>query len=107
MKIRKNDQVLIIKGKDKGKTGKVLKGLPRELKVLIDGVNLKKKHQKPTREKEKGQIIEIPFPVSIANVKLICPECKKPTKVGFKIIKTEKTSKKLKNRICKKCGKEI
>jgi len=108
MKIQKNDQVLVIKGKERGKIGRVLKGFPKELKVLVEGVNLKKKHQRPRREGEKGQIIEILHPLSVANVKLICPHCKKPTKIGCKIIKEKTTTKKkLKFRICKKCGKEI
>jgi len=101
MKIRKGDQVLIIKGKDRGKKGKVLRGFPRELKVLVEGVNIKKKHQRPRREGEKGQVVEIPAPIPVANVKLICPKCKKPSRVGYKIEEQKKY------RICKKCGEEI
>ncbi len=101
MKIKKGDQVLIIKGKDKGKKGKVLRGFPKELKVLMEGVNIKKKHQRPKKEGEKGQIVEVPVPLPVFNVKLICPKCGKPTRVGFK--RREKN----KYRFCKKCGEEI
>lgn len=101
MKIRKDDTVLIISGKYRGKKSKVLKVLPREGKVLIEGVNLMKKHQKPKKKGEKGQILSIPGPVSASSVKLICSKCGKPTRIGNKIIENKKF------RICKKCGKEI
>jgi len=101
MKIRKGDQVLIIKGKDRGKKGKVLRGFPKENRVLVEGVNIKKVHKRPRREGEKGQIVEVAFPVPVANVKLICPSCDKPTRVGYKI------EKKKKQRICKKCHSVI
>lgn len=101
MKIRKNDQVLIIKGKDKGKKGKVLKGLPKESKVLVEGVNIKKKSQKPRKEGEKGQVVGIPFPICVSSVKIICPKCGKPARIGCSLSKSGK------NRICKKCGGEI
>jgi len=101
MKIRKGDQVLVVKGKDKGKKGKVLRGFPKESKVLVEGVNIKKVHKKPRREGEKGQIVEIAFPIPVSNVKLICPKCAKPTKVGYKLERERKI------RICKKCHQEI
>lgn len=97
MKIKKDDEVLIIKGKDRGKAGKVVKVFPKEAKVIIEGLNLVKKHIKPRREGEKGKIIEIPRPISVANVKLICPHCKKATKVGYKMDNSKK------RRFCKKC----
>ena len=101
MKIRKGDQVLIILGKDRGRKGKVLKAFPKELKILVEGINLKKKHVRPKREGEKGQIVQIPAPIQISNVKVICPKCGKATRVGYKITENRKS------RICKKCGKEI
>jgi len=97
MKIKKGDTVLITKGKDRGRVGKIIKALPREKKVVVEGLNLVKKHIKPRREGEKGKIIEIPRPISISNVKLICPSCNKPTRVGYQIEKEEKY------RYCKKC----
>lgn len=101
MKIKKGDTVLIISGKYRGKKGKVLKTFPREKKILVEGANLVKKHQKPRRTGEKGQIIEMPAPLYVSNAKLICPKCGKATKVGYKIVEEKKY------RICKKCGKAI
>jgi len=116
MKIKKGDTVLIISGKYRGKKGKVLKTFPKENEILVEGVNLVKKHQRPRREGEKGQIIELPKPIDISNAKLICPKCGKPTRVGHKIISNIKNPykaepsgfrQKSKIRICKKCGQEI
>jgi len=106
MRIRKGDTVLIISGKYRGKTGKVLKAFPTRRggyprKILVEGVNLVKKHQRPRRTGEKGQIIQIPKPIDVSNAKLICPKCGKATRVGYKIIENKKY------RICKKCGQEI
>ena len=101
MKIRKGDTVLITSGKDRGRKGKVLKVFPKESRILVEGINLRKKHRKPRRSGEKGQIIEMPAPISISNVKLICPKCGKATRVGYKIVERKKY------RICKKCGQEI
>ncbi len=101
MKIKKGDTVLIISGKDRGKTGKVIKCLPKEHKIVVEGVNLVKKHIKPRRSGEKGQIIQMPAPFDVSNAKLICPRCSKPTRVGYKV-EGEK-----KYRICKKCSQVI
>ncbi len=101
MKIKKGDLVLVILGKDRGRKGKVLKAFPKERKVLVEGVNLIKKHQRPKRTGEKGQIIQLPKPIDVSNVKLICPKCGKATRVGYKIIAKNKF------RICKKCSQEI
>ena len=105
MNIRKGDQVLIIKGKDRGKKGKVLRGFPKGNKVLVEGVNVKKVHKKPKKEGEKGQVVEIPSPIYIFKVKLICPKCGKPTNVVRKVVKRENAKEK--SRICKKCQTEI
>lgn len=101
MKVKKGDTVLIISGKDRGKKGKVLEAFPEESKVVVEGANLRKKHQRPKKSGEKGQIIELATPMSVSNVKLICPKCGKAVKTGYKI--TEKN----KFRICKQCGQEI
>jgi len=101
MKIKKGDTVLIISGKDRGRKGKILEVFPKENRILVEGINLRKKHQRPRRTGEKGQIVELPAPIDIANVKLICPKCGKATRVGYKI------SGEKKYRICKKCGQEI
>ena len=77
MKLKKGDNVLVISGKDKGKTAKILKSFPKEMKILIDGVNLRSKHMRPKRQGEQGQVVRIPAPIDISNVKLMCPKCKK------------------------------
>lgn len=101
MKIKKGDTVLIISGKYRGKKGKVLISFPEERKILVEGINLRKKHQKPRRTGEKGQIVEMPSPVDVSNAKLICPKCGQTTRVMYK------TLEKAKYRICKKCNQEI
>jgi large subunit ribosomal protein L24 len=101
MKIKKGDKVLVTSGKYRGKTGKVLRAFPKESRVLVEGINLSKKHQRGKKSGEKGKIVEIPGPIDVSNLKLICPKCKKATRIGYKI------TKKGKNRICKKCGKRI
>ena len=100
MKIKKGDTVLIISGKYRGKTGKVLRVFPKGGKVLVEGVNIMKKHQKPRKTGEKGQVIEMPLPIDVSNVKLICSKCGKATRIGYKIIDKKKY------RICKKCEQE-
>ena len=106
MKIRKGDQVLIVKGKDRGKKGKVLRGFPKEAKVLVEGVNIKKVHKRPKKEGEKGQVVEVPASLPISKLKLICPKCGKPTRIGYEV-KSKVQSQKSKVRICKKCQGEI
>lgn len=101
MKIKKGDQVLIIAGKDKGRKGKVIRAFPKAGRVVIAGMNIKKKHHRPRREGEKGQMLEIPAPMDASNVKLICPKCQKPTRLGCKIEGDKKY------RLCKKCGREM
>ena len=101
MKIRKGDKVLIISGKYKGKKGSILTSFPKQDKVVVEGVNLIKKHQRPKKTGEKGQIVEMPAPISVSNVKLICPKCKKAARIGYEISDNKK------NRICKKCGKQV
>jgi len=101
MKLRKADQILIIKGKDKGKKAKILRSFPKENKVLAEGINIKKVHKKPKKEGEKGQVVEVPYSFPSSKAKLICPKCNKPSKIGYKI----EGGKKL--RVCKKCQAEI
>lgn len=98
--MKKGDKVKILLGKDRGKEGTVERVFPKKGKVLILGVNVYKRHVKKQGQTEGG-IIEIPKPIDISNVVLICPLCKKPTQVNFKKIKDGKL------RVCKKCKKEI
>jgi len=101
MKIKENDTVFIMSGKYRGKRGKVLISFPKEKKILVEGINIIKKHQKPKKEGQKGQIVEMPKPIHVSCAKLVCPKCSQPTRVGYKI------SEKKKYRICKKCGQAI
>ncbi len=101
MKIKKGDTVLIITGKDRGKKGKVLEAFPQQNKVSVEGVNIVKKHRRPKSEREKGQVIEIPKPISVSNVKIVCPKCGQAARLGYRL--TEKG----KYRFCKKCNQEI
>jgi large subunit ribosomal protein L24 len=110
MKTKKGDTVLIISGKDRGKKGKVLEVFPQEKRLLVEGINLRKKHMRPKREGEKGQIVELSLPIPISQAKLICPRCQKATRVGYTLKEDSQSSlkgKKKKFRVCKKCGKEI
>lgn len=100
MKIKKGDNVQILLGKDRGKTGTVERVLAKEGKVFISGSNLYKRHVKKQGQIEGG-IIEVMKPMSISNIALVCPSCKKVTRVGFK------QDGDLKLRVCRKCGKEI
>jgi len=102
MKIRKGDTVKVVSGKDKGKTGKVEKTLPKKNKILVEGANVYKKHLKPKGEGKPGGIIEINKPLPVSNVMLICPKCKKTTRVGYQLDKQRN-----KSRICKKCKQQI
>lgn len=110
MKIHKNDKVKILTGKDKGKTGKVIQAFCKDdkNKVVVEGVNLLKKNIKPSGEGQKGQIIELPAPLNVSNIKLICPKCDKAVRVNYKILKSndEKTEFR-KVRICNKCKEVI
>ncbi len=101
MRIHKNDIVLVIAGKDRNRKGKVIGSFPAKGKVVIEGINMRKKHVKPKRSGEKGQIIEMPVPMDVSNVKFICPKCGKLTRIEYK------TDKEKKYRVCKKCGAEI
>lgn len=107
MKIIKGDHVLVISGKDRTKTGKVLKSLPRESRIVVEGVNIAKKSQKPRKQGQSGQIVSLPRPISASNVKLICPKCGKAVRVGYKAIAQGDSKEKKVVRICKKCLAEI
>jgi large subunit ribosomal protein L24 len=83
MKIKKGDSVIVIAGKDKGRVGKVLRALPKHAQVIIEGVNIKKKSQRPTRSNQKGQIINKTLPIHVSNVMIIDSKSNKPTRVGY------------------------
>jgi large subunit ribosomal protein L24 len=101
MKIKKGDTVLIISGKDKGKKGTVMQVFSKIGKIIVEGVNLKKKHRKPRKQGEKGQIVSLSAAFPLGNAELICPKCNQAARVGYKIVDKKKY------RICKKCGGEV
>ena len=86
MKIKKNDSVVVLSGKDKGKQGKVLSTMPTVGKVLVEGVNMADCHVKPTRQGQEGGIIRKAIPLRASKVMVVCPKCGKPTRCGYKIL---------------------
>lgn len=102
MNIKKGDNVLIISGKDRGRKGKVIKALPDRGRVVVEGINIHKKHAKPRKQGEKGQVVEIAASIDASNAKLICPKCSKASRVGYRASEGDR-----KYRICKKCKEEI
>ncbi|MBP6942895.1 MAG: 50S ribosomal protein L24 [Candidatus Buchananbacteria bacterium] len=105
MKIKVGDNVQLLAGKDRGKSGKVLQVFVRQNKVVVEGLNLAIKHQKARRQGEKGQRIQFPAPIDASNAGLVCAKCAKPTRVGYKLERTEAGT--TKTRVCKKCQSEI
>ena len=101
MNIRKDDKVVVLSGKDKGKQGKILTADPKAAKVVVEGVNVATKHQKPRKQGEEGGIIKVETPIYASKVQLVCPKCGKATRVAHKIEGDKKV------RVCKKCGAEI
>ncbi len=97
MKIKKNDTVKVLYGKDAGKTGRVVKVLPKNKKIVVEGLNIFKKHLKGDGRKRQSEIVDLTKPMDVAKVMLICNLCKKPTRVAI-----EKGE-----RVCKKCNKKI
>ena len=100
LRIKKGDRVRVLTGKDRGKEGDVMRVFPETGKVIVDGVNVAKKHQKPTRATMQGGIIDKDMPLPVSNVALVCPNCG-PTRVGYTLERGGK------ERVCKKCGREL
>ena len=101
MKIKKGDTVQVLAGNDKGKTGEVLEVMPKDAKIVVKGVNVRKKHIKPRKQGEEGGIIPVECAINSSKVNVVCPKCKKTTRIGYKVENDKKV------RICKKCGAEI
>ncbi|HDI10893.1 MAG TPA: 50S ribosomal protein L24 [Candidatus Acetothermia bacterium] len=97
MKVKKGDRVKVIAGKDKGKIGKVLRVFPDEERVLVEGVNIVTKHQRPTLTIREPGILKREAPIHVSNVKVICPECGIPTRIGYTFVEGRK------RRQCKHC----
>jgi len=107
MNIKKGDTVLIITGKDKGKEGTVSRALPQANKVIIEGLNIVKKHVRPQGQTQQGGIIEKAMPIQVSNVMLKCTECNEPTRVAHDRRKMGEDQKLRPVRVCKKCQKII
>ena len=104
-KVRRNDTVLVISGKDRGKTGVVRQVLPKNTRVVVEGINLIKKHQRPTQQAgvpAPGGIVTREAPLHVSNVMLVCKECGKPTRPGTRVRPDG-----VKVRVCKRCGADI
>lgn len=98
LKLRKNDTVVVTTGKDRGKKGRILQVFPTKGRLLIEAVNYRKVHRRPTKDNPKGGIVQMEGPIAISNVLLVCPRCGKPTRVGHTFLADG-----TKQRACKKC----
>ena len=103
MKIHKNDNVMVIAGNSRGKSGKVLKMYREERRVIIEGVNIIKRHTRASQKNPQGGIVQKESPISAANVMVICPKCSKPSRVGRKAVTDSTTGKKQMMRVCRNC----
>ena len=101
MNVKKNDTVVVLSGKDKGKKGKVLSVDPESRKVIVEGISVASRHQKPRKQGEEGGIIKKETPIYASKVMTVCPKCDKATRVAHKIVDGKKV------RVCKHCGAEI
>ncbi len=102
MRIHKGDTVVVLSGKDKGKKAEVVRAIPTHHKVILEGVNVAKRHAKPTRATQQGGVIDKFMPVHVSNVALVCRSCDGPTRVGYRV-----GDDGVKVRICKKCEAEL
>ena len=100
--VKKDDLVMIVAGKDKGKSGKVLRVLPEKERVLVESINLIKRHTRPSQSNSEGGIIEKEAPIALSNVQLLCPGCNKPARTGLKVLEDGN-----KVRFCKKCNEIV
>jgi large subunit ribosomal protein L24 len=102
LKIKKGDRVRVLTGKDRGKEGEVMRAIPERDKVIVDGVNVAKRHQRATRATTQGGIIDKDMPLPVANVAIVCGSCGKPTRIGYRFDDQGR-----KSRVCKKCGGDL
>lgn len=107
MKIKKNDMIIVIAGNDKGKTGKVLKVFPATNRVIVEGINIRKKHTKPSQKNPQGGILEKEASINASNVMMLDPKTNEPTRLGAQIILDEKSGKKKRARVSKATGEMI
>ena len=102
VKIRRGDTVMVLTGRERGKRGKVLRVMPTASRVLVEHVNMIKKHQRPTQKLRQGGIIEREGPIHLSNVQVVCSRCNRPSRTGVKILDDGR-----KTRICRRCGESI
>ena len=102
MNIRTGDNVIVLSGKDKGKTGKVIRADVKGMKVVVEGVNVATKHQAPRKQGQEGGLIKVETPIYVSKVQVVCPKCGKPTRVAHKFDADGN-----KSRVCKKCGANL
>jgi len=101
MKIKKGDTIQVIAGKDKGRTGKVERVYAKSDKLLIENINMYKKHMQKSEQMPQGGVVDVPRPLMVSNVMFVCPKCKKTSRIGYSITNKNKV------RICKKCTEEV
>ena len=101
MKLRKGDNVKVLSGNDKGKTGEILEVIPKKNKIVVKDVNIRKRATKPRKAGEEGGIIASEHPINSSNVAIVCPKCGKAVRVGYKVTESDKV------RVCKSCGAEL
>ena len=101
MRIKKGDNVQVLSGNDKGKTGEVLEVIPKSRKIIVKGVNIRKKHIKPRKQGEEGGIIPLECAIYSDKVNVVCPKCNKPTRIKYEMDKDKKV------RVCQKCGAKL
>lgn len=101
LSVRKGDRVRVIAGKDRGKEGRVLRAIPERQRVVVEGVNIIKKHARPTQRTPQGGIIEMEASLHVSNVMLMCPNCSEPSRIGHV------REKGVRLRVCKRCGKPV
>ncbi|HEX2030765.1 MAG TPA: 50S ribosomal protein L24 [Actinomycetota bacterium] len=99
--IRRDDEVRVIHGKDRGKTGRVVRVLPREGRIMVEGVARAKKHTRPSKQRQQGGIIDVEQFVDISNVQVVCKSCGRPTRIGHRFEGDDKI------RICRKCEADL
>jgi len=103
MNVHKNDNVIIIAGNSSGKSGKILKIFRDKHRVIVEGVNIIKRHSRPSQKNPQGGIVQKEAPISASNVMVICPKCSKPSRIGHKSVADSTTGKKHTMRICRSC----
>lgn len=107
MHVRKEDLVLVLSGNHRGKKGRILKVFPRQERAVVEGLNMIKKHTRPSAKSPQGGIVEKEAPIHVSNLMVICPKCNQPTKIKHSVIVDETSKRKNRVRVCKKCDEML